>query len=115
MEIQYFLPPKAAAEASERCRSEGLDGSVGLAIPADRLRFREHAKNELAHYAARAVDVEFAFPFGWKEMEGIHNRTDYDLRRHSEHSGKDLSYYDDLTKERFIPHIVETSGGADRG
>ena len=115
MEMQYFVHPKDAAEAFERWRNERLAWYVGLGIPADRLRFREHAKNELAHYAARAVDVEFAFPFGWKEMEGIHNRTDYDLRRHSEHSGKDLSYYDDLTKERFIPHIVETSGGADRG
>ena len=87
---------------------------ASLGIPEAKLRFREHASNELAHYAKRAVDIEFAFPFGWKELEGIHDRGDWDLRRHSEFSGKDLSYFDDLSKEKFIPHVVETSGGADR-
>jgi len=85
-----------------------------LGLPAERLRFREHAENERAHYAAAATDVEFEFPFGWKELEGIHNRTDYDLRRHTEYSGKKLEYFDDTTSERFVPYVVETAVGADR-
>ena len=114
MEMQYFVHPKDAPATFERWLADRRRWYEELGIPADRLRTREHKRGELAHYAARAVDVEFAFPFGWKELEGVHNRTDYDLRRHSEFSGKDLSYFDDLAKERFIPHIVETSGGADR-
>ncbi len=114
MELQYFVHPQAAAPTFGRWLSERLGWYAELGIPERQLRTREHAKNELAHYAARAVDVEFEFPFGWKELEGVHNRGDYDLRRHQEYSGKDLTYYDDRTKERFIPHVVETSGGADR-
>ena len=85
-----------------------------LGTPAEWLRFRDHALDERAHYAAAATDVEFRFPFGWKELEGIHNRTDYDLRRHSEFAGKDLRYFDDARKEHYIPNVVETSVGADR-
>ncbi len=114
MEMQYFLHPSEAPAAFERWLGERHRWYAELGIPEDQLRFRDHAKNELAHYAARAVDVEFAFPFGWKELEGVHNRTDYDLRRHQEYSGKDLSYFDDQRNERYVPYIVETSGGADR-
>jgi glycyl-tRNA synthetase len=114
MEMQYFVQASVAASAFDRWLEERRRWYVELGIAPESLRYREHAKNELAHYAAKAVDIEFAFPFGWKEMEGVHNRTDYDLRRHQEYSGKDLAYYDDISKERFIPHIVETSGGADR-
>jgi len=114
MEMQYFVHPARAAETFEAWLSARRAWYEELGIAPDRLRVREHGTHELAHYAARAVDVEFHFPFGWKELEGVHNRSDYDLRRHSEFSGKDLSYYDDATSERFIPHIVETSGGADR-
>ncbi len=114
MEMQYFVHPKDAPKTFEQWLGERRRWYEELGIRSEQLRFREHAPNELAHYAARAVDVEFQFPFGWREFEGIHNRTDYDLRRHSEYSGKDLSYYDDLTKERYIPHIIETSAGADR-
>ena len=85
-----------------------------LGVATELLRFREHAENERAHYAARAVDIEFRFPFGWKELEGVHNRTDYDLRRHAEFSGKKLEYFDDLSNERFVPFVVETAVGADR-
>ena len=115
MEMQYFVHPDQAAAAFERWMEERRRWYEGLGIPSDRLRFRVHAPSELAHYAKRAVDIEFQYPFGWKELEGIHDRGDWDLRRHGEYSGKDLSYYDDLTKERFVPHVVETSGGADRG
>jgi glycyl-tRNA synthetase len=114
MEMQYFVHPDDAAEVYERWLEERFRWYAELGIPSRLLRRREHAKNELAHYAARAVDVEFEFPFGWKELEGVHNRTDYDLRRHQEYSGKDLSYFDDQRNERYIPHIVETSAGADR-
>ncbi len=114
MEMQYFVRPDDAPATYERWLAERRRWYEELGVKSEQLRFREHAKNELAHYAARAVDVEFSFPFGWKELEGVHNRTDYDLRRHSEFSGKDLTYFDDLTKERYIPYIVETSGGADR-
>ncbi len=115
MEMQYFVHPDEAATKFEEWRAERLRWYVSLGIPETKLRFREHAPNELAHYARRAMDIEFLYPFGWKELEGIHNRGDWDLRRHAEFSGKDLSYFDDVTKERYIPHVVETSGGADRG
>jgi glycyl-tRNA synthetase len=116
MEMQYFVRPDDAAARFEEWRAERLRWYTSLGIPEAKLRFREHAANELAHYAKRAVDIEFDYPFGgFKELEGIHNRGDWDLRRHSEYAGKDLSYFDDLTKEKFIPHVVETSGGADRG
>jgi glycyl-tRNA synthetase len=74
----------------------------------------EHGPDELAHYARAAFDIEYEFPFGWKELEGVHNRTDFDLARHIEHSGKDLSYFDDTTQEKYVPYIVETSAGLDR-
>ncbi len=115
MEMQYFVHPDEAATKFEEWRAARLQWYVSLGIPEAKLRFREHAPNELAHYARRAVDIEYLYPFGWKELEGIHNRGDWDLRRHSEYAGKDLSYFDDLSKERYIPHVVETSGGADRG
>ena len=114
MEMQYFVHPTEAAGTYERWLDERVRWYVELGVPEQTLRRREHAKNELAHYAARAVDVEFEFPFGWKELEGVHNRTDYDLRRHQEFSGRDLSYFDDQRNERYIPYIVETSAGADR-
>ncbi len=74
----------------------------------------QHGNDELAHYAREAVDIYYQFPFGWKEMEGIHDRTDFDLRRHAEFSGKDLTYFDDATKRHYLPYIVEASAGADR-
>jgi len=87
---------------------------LNLGIKPENLRFHEHTKNELAHYAKRAVDIEYNFPFGWSEIEGIHDRGNWDLSNHARNSGKDLSYFDERTKERFIPNIIETSAGADR-
>jgi glycyl-tRNA synthetase len=80
----------------------------------EHLSWHEHGPDELAHYARAAVDIYYQFPFGNKEIEGIHDRTDYDLRRHTEFSGKDMSYFDDLEKRRYVPFVVETSVGADR-
>jgi glycyl-tRNA synthetase len=78
------------------------------------LRLREHASDELAHYAKGCADVEYEFPIGWSELEGIANRTDFDLKAHMETSGKDLSFFDDSTKERYVPYVIEPSAGADR-
>src|SRR5690606_30593314 len=75
---------------------------------------REHASDELAHYARGCADVEYKFPFGWSELEGIANRGDFDLKQHSQYSGKDLSYFDDETRERFVPYVIEPAAGADR-
>ena len=85
-----------------------------LGVRPERLRFQQHGPDELAHYAKDAYDIEFEFPFGWRELEGIHNRTDFDLRRHSEFSGKDLRYLDDTNNERYLPYIIETSAGLTR-
>src|SRR3989449_8287977 len=88
--------------------------SVGLGIRAEKLRFHQHTKDELAHYAKDAYDIQYEFPFGWQEFEGIHNRTNFDLSRHQEFSGKKLEYLDAASNERYIPYVVETSAGADR-
>jgi glycyl-tRNA synthetase len=114
MELQYFCRPDDAPGLFEDWKQARLAWHISMGIPGERLRFRDHAPDERAHYAATATDIEFEFPFGWKEFEGIHNRTDYDLRRHAEYSGKDLTYFDDLANERYIPYVVETSVGADR-
>jgi len=114
MEMQYFVHPSEADKWFEYWKEKRMAWYLELGIRKEKLRFRDHASDELAHYARRAVDIEYEFPFGWKELEGIHNRGNYDLSRHKEFSGKDLSYFDDATKERFIPYIIETSGGIDR-
>src|SRR3989338_262648 len=87
---------------------------MSLGIKKENLRFHEHGPKELAHYAKCAFDIEYNFPFGWCEIEGIHNRTDFDLKAHMEFSGKKLSYFDEESKERFTPYIIETSVGCDR-
>ena len=91
---------------------EAQHHALGLA-PA-KLRWHQHGAGELAHYARAAYDIEYEFPFGWNEIEGIHNRGDFDLGRHQEHSGKKLEYFDQAANERYLPYIVETSAGADR-
>ncbi len=85
-----------------------------LGIREERLRLHPHGPDELAHYAKEAVDIEYLFPMGWREFEGIHNRTDFDLSRHEEHSGKKLEYVEAHTGKRFIPYVIETSAGLDR-
>lgn len=85
-----------------------------LGLNKNKLKFHEHGKDELAHYAREAYDIMYEFSFGWKELEGVHNRTDFDLKRHEGHSGKKLSYFDDERKERYVPFIIETSAGCDR-
>jgi glycyl-tRNA synthetase len=116
MEMQYFVKPdeKEKEKIFNYWQKERMNWYSSLGIKKENLRFREHQKNELAHYAKRAVDIEYKFPWGFDEIEGIHDRGDWDLSNHSQHSGQDLSYYDDSTKKKFIPHIIETSAGADR-
>jgi glycyl-tRNA synthetase len=114
MEMQYFVRPSEAAAIFEEWLPRRLDWYTRYGVASSRLRFREHAPDELAHYAKKAVDIEYRFPFGWKELEGIHNRGDFDLSRHAEASGENLEYFDPVTEEHFIPYVVETAGGADR-
>lgn len=114
MEMQYFVKPGDDQEWFEYWRGQRMSFHKNLGLKADKLRFHQHGPGELAHYAKEAEDVEYEFPFGWQEMEGIHNRTDFDLSRHMEHSGKKLEYRDPATNERYIPYIIETSLGADR-
>ncbi len=114
MEMQYFVHPSEDEKWFETWKAERMAYYKALGIRPDRLRFKEHGPDELAHYAKAAFDIEYLFPFGWKELEGIHNRTDFDLSRHAEFSGKDLTYLDDTSKERFIPFIIETSAGLNR-
>lgn len=117
MELQYYVRPDGneANKWFEYWKNERMAWYVNLGISRNKLRFREHAADERAHYAKAAWDIEYDSPFGgWKEFIGIHNRGDWDLRRHSEYSQKDLAYFDEETKERFIPWVIETSGGVDR-
>jgi len=114
MEMQFFVRPGTDEEWFEFWRNERMQWHVGLGLKVERLRFHQHAKQELAHYAKAAYDIEYEFPFGWNEFEGIHNRTDFDLTRHQQASGKKLEYFDQERNERYLPYIVETSVGADR-
>jgi glycyl-tRNA synthetase len=113
-EMQFFVEPDTDEEWFEYWMDARWKWHVGLGIREEKLRFHQHAGDELAHYAKKAFDIEYEFPFGWKEFEGIHNRTDFDLSRHQEFSGKRLQYIDAPTNERFIPFVIETSMGVDR-
>jgi len=114
MEMQFFVKPGSEGEWFEFWRAERLKWLQGLGIRAEKMRWHQHEPGELAHYAKDAYDIEYEFPFGWHEFEGIHNRTDFDLKNHQQASGKKLDYLDAATNERFIPYVVETSAGADR-
>jgi glycyl-tRNA synthetase len=115
MEMQYFVRPgEYATKAFEEWLPKRMAWYEAYGVTRSRLRFREHAPDELAHYAKKAIDVEYRFPFGWKELEGIHNRGDWDLGNHAKASGENLEYFDPATEERFIPWVVETAAGADR-
>jgi glycyl-tRNA synthetase len=112
MEMQYFINPKDDEKFFEYWKQARIDWYLKYGMTKEKMRIYVHEK--LAHYAKAAVDIEFEFPFGWGEIEGIHNRTDFDLKRHSEYSGKKIEYFDDISKERFIPFVIETSAGASR-
>jgi len=114
MEMEYFVPPAEEMRWLDYWKEERLRWHVSLGIRPDKLRLRAHSKDELAHYASGAFDVEYEFPFGWSELEGIAARGSYDLSAHQQASGRDLSYFDDLKRERYVPHVVEPAVGVDR-
>ncbi|HKV85607.1 MAG TPA: glycine--tRNA ligase [Ktedonobacterales bacterium] len=114
MEMQYFIDPAQEEQWFAYWRETRWRWWQAMGIRPENMQWHDHTADELAHYARAAVDIYYQFPIGWKEVEGIHDRTDWDLRRHGEYSGKDLAYFDDATKNRFIPYIVETSVGAER-
>ena len=112
MEMQFFVRPGTELEWFKHWKEERLRWHLSLGIPAEKYRYHDHEK--LAHYANAATDIEFEFPFGFKELEGIHSRTDFDLSSHSKFSGKKLQYFDPETNESYIPYVIETSIGLDR-
>lgn len=114
MEIEYFTIPEEAQKYHEKWIEERFNWYLDLGIKKENLRLRKHKDDELAHYAAGCTDIEYDFPFGWSELEGIANRTDFDLKQHSEVSGTQLKYKDNITQKEFFPYIIEPSGGVDR-
>jgi len=113
-EMEFFVHPSEREKWFEYWRDERMQFHRSLGFAESVTRYRAHAADELAHYAKAAIDVEFLFPFGWQEIEGVHDRGDWDLSRHSEFSGKDLAVVIEATKERFMPMVIETSMGVDR-
>ena len=114
MEVEFFIRPGSNGEWLQRWVDARLDWYMAHGIRRDNLRLRQHGSDELAHYANDCYDIEYRFPWGWAELEGIADRTDYDLRQHSQSSGEDLTYFDDETQTRYFPHVIEPSGGLDR-
>jgi glycyl-tRNA synthetase len=114
MEMQFFVRPGTDEQWFSYWKEERIQWFVNLGMKREQLQFHQHEPDKLAHYAKDAYDIEYLFPFGWGEIEGIHNRTDYDLSRHQQFSGKNLQYFDDETKEKYAPFIIETSAGASR-
>jgi len=114
MEMEFFCPPEDSPTWFEYWVERRFEWYTNLGMTSENLRIRPHAHDELSHYSAGTVDVEYAFPWGWDELEGIANRTDYDLRQHAVHSGEDLRYFDQASGERFYPHVIEPAAGATR-
>jgi len=114
MEIEFFVKPGEDEEWHERWIQDCMNWYIDLGVDPTRLQLREHEGSELAHYAKRTVDIEYKYPWGWGEIQGIANRTDYDLSAHSEASGESLTHFDEQTKERYTPFVIEPSAGVDR-
>jgi glycyl-tRNA synthetase len=114
MEMEFFVPPDQGQKWFEYWCEERLRWYVDLGIPADQLRLRHHDPEELSHYSTGTADVEFAYPWGWGELEGVANRTDYDLTQHAKFSGERLEYFDQASGERYVPHVIEPAAGVGR-
>lgn len=114
MEMEFFVPPAEAPQWYEYWKQARYDWYVRLGIRPDHLMLREHEADELSHYSSGTADVEYLFPIGWSELEGIANRGNFDLSAHAEHSGEKLEYFDGATGERYVPHVIEPAAGADR-
>ncbi len=114
MEMEYFVPPAEAQRWFAHWLAERERWYTELGIRPDHLRLRAHEQDELSHYSSQTSDVEYLFPIGWSELEGIANRGEFDLKQHAEHSGEKLEYFDQATGERYIPHVIEPAAGADR-
>jgi glycyl-tRNA synthetase len=114
MEMEYFVSPEDSERWYDYWCAERLRWFSDLGVPESKLRLRPHDPAELSHYSIGTSDIEFEYPWGWGELEGVANRTDFDLRQHSEFSGQDLSYYDQENDRRYVPHVIEPALGADR-
>jgi glycyl-tRNA synthetase len=114
MEMEFFVPPAEDGRWYDFWKKSRFDWYLSYGIKAENLRLRDHGKDELAHYAKACCDVEYNFPFGWSELEGIANRSDFDLKQHSEHSGKSLAFFDEESKQHYFPFVIEPAAGADR-
>ena len=114
MEMQYFVKPGTDEKWFETWKETRLSFYKKYGINMENLKFHQHEGTELAHYAKAAVDIQYKFPIGWSELEGVHNRSDFDLSQHSKFSGKNLEYFDEANKEKFIPYVIETAVGCDR-
>ena len=114
MEMEFFVHPDTAQEWYDYWRQERLNWFLRFGARKEHLRLREYAKEELAHYSAGTTDIEFFYPFGWAELEGVANRTDYDLKRHAESSGKRLDFFDEASGEHIVPYVIEPAVGVDR-
>jgi glycyl-tRNA synthetase len=115
MELEFFVPPPEAEQWYRYWLDERERWYVELGIRPDHLRLREHDRDELSHYSSATSDIEYLFPMGWSELEGVANRGDYDLTQHATHSGQKLDYVDTATGDRYVPYVIEPSAGADRG
>ena len=114
MEMEFFCPPDEAERWHEHWMSERMRWYTELGIQPDNLILRAHGADELSHYSSATSDIEYLFPMGWSELEGIANRGDFDLRQHAEFSGEKLEYFDQQTKERYVPYVIEPAAGVDR-
>ncbi|MCH8567061.1 MAG: glycine--tRNA ligase [Balneolales bacterium] len=114
MEMQFFVKPGDDDQWYDKWKESRFEWHKSIGIREENLRFLDHPADKLAHYAKSAVDVQYKFPIGWQEVEGIHNRTDFDLKQHQEFSGKKLEYFEPQTQQRFVPYVIETSIGLDR-
>jgi glycyl-tRNA synthetase len=114
MEMEFFVPPAEAPQWHEHWLQERMNWYVGLGIDPEKLRLRAHGPEELSHYSSATSDIEYLYPIGWSELEGIANRGDFDLRQHQEFGGEKLEYVDPQTKERYLPHVIEPAAGLGR-